>query len=148
MTLRINGSDHGKDSDSKQQAEKHNLCSLVTEQANAGSRQIQRGGAGEHSHRAKKDRRRLGPNVHVARPPFRERGNPNMGDPSLVTLSCAAARTSHQRAAYATEPIWIERERAGAGRTKISTEAGPRYLPAKKNGERRDVLIHHATVLF
>jgi hypothetical protein len=31
-----------------------------------------------------------------------------MGDPSLVTLSCAAARTSHQRAAYATEPIWIE----------------------------------------
>ena len=88
MTLRINGSDHGKDSDSEQQAEKHNLCSLVTEQANARSRQIQRGGASEHSHRAKKDRRRLGPNVHVARPPFRERGNPNMGDPSLVTLSC------------------------------------------------------------
>jgi hypothetical protein len=29
MTLRINGSDHGKDSDSEQQAEKHNLCSLV-----------------------------------------------------------------------------------------------------------------------
>jgi len=58
MTLRINGSDHGKDSDSEQQAEKHNLCSLVTEQANAGSRQIQRGGASEHSHRAKKDRRR------------------------------------------------------------------------------------------
>src|SRR5262245_16839833 len=58
MTLRINGSDHGKDSDSEQQAEKHNLCSLVTEQAKAGSRQIQRGGASEHSHRAKKDRRR------------------------------------------------------------------------------------------
>ena len=37
--LRINGSNHGKDSDSEQQAEKHNLCSLVTEQANAGSRQ-------------------------------------------------------------------------------------------------------------
>jgi hypothetical protein len=54
MTLRINGSDHGKDSDSEQQAEKHNLCGLVTEQANAGSRQIQRGGASEHSHRAKK----------------------------------------------------------------------------------------------
>jgi hypothetical protein len=32
MTLRINGSDHAKDSDSEQQAEKHNLCSLVTEQ--------------------------------------------------------------------------------------------------------------------
>jgi hypothetical protein len=31
---------------------------LVTEQANAGSRQIQRGDASEHSHRAKKDRRR------------------------------------------------------------------------------------------
>jgi hypothetical protein len=57
MTLRLNGSDHGKDSESEQQAEKHNLCSLVTEQANAGSRQIQRGGASEHSHRAKKDRR-------------------------------------------------------------------------------------------
>jgi hypothetical protein len=58
MTLRLNGSNHGKDSDSEKQAEKHNLCSLVTEQANAGSRQIQRGGASEHSHRAKKDRRR------------------------------------------------------------------------------------------
>jgi hypothetical protein len=55
MTLRINGSDHGKDSDSEQ-AEKHNLCGLVTEQV--GSRQIKRGGASEHSHRAKKDRRR------------------------------------------------------------------------------------------
>jgi hypothetical protein len=55
---RINGSNHGKHSDSEQQAEKHNLCSLVTEQANAGSRQIQRGDASEHSHRAKKDRRR------------------------------------------------------------------------------------------
>ena len=54
MMLRINGGNHGKDSDSEQQAEKHNLCSLVTEQANAGSRQIQRGGASEHSHRAKK----------------------------------------------------------------------------------------------
>jgi hypothetical protein len=31
---------------------------VVTEQANAGSRQIQRGGASEHSHRAKKDRHR------------------------------------------------------------------------------------------
>jgi hypothetical protein len=58
MTLRINGSDHGKHSDSEQQAEKHNLCSSVTEQANAGSRQIQRGRASEHSHREKKDRRR------------------------------------------------------------------------------------------
>jgi len=58
MTLRINGSDHGKDSDSKQQAEKHNLRTLVTEQANAGSRQMQRGDASEHSHRAKKDHRR------------------------------------------------------------------------------------------
>ena len=57
MTLRINGSDHGKDSDSEQQTEKHNLCSLVTEQANARSRQMQRGDASEHSHRAKKDRR-------------------------------------------------------------------------------------------
>ena len=57
MTLRINGSDHGKDSDSEQQAEKHNLCSLVTEQANAGSRQIQRGDAREGPHGEKKDRR-------------------------------------------------------------------------------------------
>ena len=32
MTLRLNGSNHGKDSDSEKQAEKHNLCSLVTEQ--------------------------------------------------------------------------------------------------------------------
>jgi hypothetical protein len=31
VELRINGSDHGKDSDSEQQAEKHNFCSLVTE---------------------------------------------------------------------------------------------------------------------
>ena len=31
MTLRINGSDHGKDSDSEHQTEKHNLRSLVTE---------------------------------------------------------------------------------------------------------------------
>jgi hypothetical protein len=58
MTLRINGSDHGKDSDSEQQTKKHNLCSLVIEQANARSRQMQRGDASEHSHRAKKDRRR------------------------------------------------------------------------------------------
>jgi hypothetical protein len=50
MALRINGSDHGKDSESEH--EKHNLCSLVTEQANAGPRQLQRGGASEHSHRA------------------------------------------------------------------------------------------------
>jgi hypothetical protein len=57
MTLRINGSDHGKDSDSEQQAEKHNLRSSVTEQANAGSRQMQRGDAREGSHREKKDRR-------------------------------------------------------------------------------------------
>ena len=57
MTLRINGSDHGKDSESEQQAEKHNLCSLVTEQAYAGSRQMQYGYAREGSHREKKDRR-------------------------------------------------------------------------------------------
>jgi hypothetical protein len=48
--------DHGKESDSEQ-AEKHNLCTSVSEQANWGLRQIQRGDASEGSHRAKKDRR-------------------------------------------------------------------------------------------
>ena len=73
-----------------------------------------------------------------------------MGDPSLVTLSCAAARTSHQRAAYATEPIWIETSVnvLAQGARKYLTEAGPRLFTREKIGERRDVLIHHATELF
>ena len=62
----------------------------------------------------------------------------------------SAARTSHQRAAYATEPIWIETSVnvLAQGARKYLRKRDRAYLPAKKIGERRDVLIHHATELF